>query len=282
MKQTVLITGGNSGIGQATAMRFARHGYAVVIVARDAARGQAAVAEISARTANPHVRCLPGDLGTIKSCQALVKLVLQEVPDLQILINNAGVFMTRRELNADGFETNFMVNYLAPFILSTGLVELLARNAPSRILTVNTGLHLHGHFDLARTPYGLDFGGRASYRNTKLANALFTVELAGRVRHQGITVNALSPGLYNTRVLKVAGWLRVAVRVGGAVLGLFQPIANSGKAPFYLATASELAAVTGAYFDQHKLAAFAPQAADAQLRKQLWDKTLEWIGSPDL
>lgn len=277
MKQTVLITGGNSGIGKATATRFAQHGYAVVIVARDAARGRAAVAEISARTANPHVRCLTGDLSTIKSCQALVKLILREIPDLQILINNAGIFMTRRELNADGFETNFMVNYLAPFILSTGLVELLARNAPSRILTVNTGLHLQGHFDLARTPYGLDFGGRASYRNTKLANALFTVELAARARHRGITVNALSPGLYNTRVLKVTGWLRVAVRVGGAVLGLFQPIANSGKAPFYLATAPELAQVTGAYFDQQKLAAFAPQAADGQLREQLWDKTLEWL-----
>jgi NAD(P)-dependent dehydrogenase (short-subunit alcohol dehydrogenase family) len=278
MKQpTVLITGGTSGIGKATAARFARHGYAVVVTARTAAQGQAVVAEISARTGNPQVRYLVGELGTIKGCQELVALVLKEVPDLQILINNAGIFMTKRVLNADGFETNFMVNYLAPFILSMGLVELLARNAPSRILTVNTGLHLHGHFDLARTPYGLDFGGRASYRNTKLANALFTVELAGRVRHRGITVNAMSPGLYNTRVLKVTGWLRVAVRVGGAFLGLVQPIARSGKAPFYLATAPELAAVTGAYFDQQKLAAFAPQAADAALRKALWEATMGWI-----
>lgn len=277
MKQpTVLITGGTSGIGKATATRFAQHGYAVVITARDAARGQATAAKIIARTGNPQVRYLVGELGTIKGCQELVALILQEVSDLQILINNAGIFMTKRVLNADGFETNFMVNYLAPFILSTGLLELLARNAPSRILTVNTGLHLHGHFDLARTPYGLDFGSRASYRNTKLANALFTVELAGRVRHRGITVNAMSPGLYNTRVLKVTGWLRVAVRVGGAFLGLVQPIARSGKAPFYLATAPELAAVTGAYFDQQELAAFAPQAADAQLRKELWEKTLEW------
>ncbi|GAB3634571.1 SDR family oxidoreductase [Hymenobacter arcticus] len=274
---TVLITGGTSGIGRATALRFARAGYVVVITARTAARGQATVAAISARTSNPQVRYLMGELGTIEGCQALVARILQEVPDLQILINNAGVFMTKRVLNADGFETNFMVNYLAPFILSTGLVELLARNAPSRILTVNTGLHLRGHFDLARTPAGLDFGARASYRNTKLANALFTVELAGRVRLRGITVNALSPGLYNTRVLKVTGWLRVAVRVGGAFLGLVQPIARSGKAPFYLATAPELAAVTGAYFDQQELAVFAPQAADAALRERLWEQTLGWL-----
>ncbi|MDJ0367108.1 SDR family NAD(P)-dependent oxidoreductase [Hymenobacter sp. H14-R3] len=274
---TVLITGGTSGIGKATATHFAHAGYPVVITARDAARGRATAAQISARTSNPQVRYLVGELGTIKGCQALVALILEEVPDLQLLINNAGVFMTKRVLNADGLETNFMVNYLAPFILSTGLVELLARNAPSRILTVNTGLHLQGHFDLARTPCGLDFSGRASYCNTKLANALFTVEQAGRVRHRGITVNAMSPGLYNTRVLKVTGWLRVAVRVGGAGLGLVQPLARSGKAPFYLATAPELAAVTGAYFDQQKLAAFAPQAADAQLRKELWDRTLGWI-----
>ena len=252
---------------------------AVVIISRDAARGRAAVAEMSARTGNPAVRCLQGELGTIKGCRELVKLIIQEVPSLQILINNAGVFMTERVLNADGFDTNFMVNYLAPFILSTGLTDLLARHAPSRILMVNTGLHLHGHFDLAQTPYGLDFGGRASYRNTKLANALFTVELAGRVRQQGITVNALSPGLYNTRVLKVTGWLRVAVRLGGAMLGLFQPIARSGQAPFYLATAPELAAVTGAYFDQQKRAAFAPQAADAVLRAQLWEATLAWLAA---
>ena len=281
-QQIVLITGGNSGIGKATATRFARANYAVVIVARDAVRGQAAVAEISARTGNPAVRCIQGDLGTLKGCQELVVEIRRQVPSLHILINNAGVFMTECVLNADGFETNFMVNYLAPFILSTGLTDLLARHAHSRILMVNTGLHLQGHFDLAKTPYGLDFGGRASYRNTKLANALFTVELAARVRHQGITVNALSPGLYSTRVLKVTGWLRVAVRVGGAILGLFQPIAGSGKAPFYLATAPELAAITGAYFDQQKLAAFALQVADAALCKELWDKTLEWIRSPDL
>lgn len=185
--------------------------------------------------------------------------------------------MTRRVLNADGFETNFMVNYLAPFILTTALVPLLARGGGARVLSVNTGLHLRGHFDLEKTPFGLDFGARASYRNAKLANALFTVELAQRLQNQGITVNALSPGLYNTRVLKVTGALAVAVRVAGAVLGLFQPIATAGKAPFYLATAPALAGVTGAYFDQQKLAAFAPQAADAKLRKELWDKTLEWI-----
>ncbi|RYY08393.1 MAG: SDR family NAD(P)-dependent oxidoreductase, partial [Cytophagaceae bacterium] len=115
MKQpTVLITGGTSGIGKATAVRFARAGHAVVITARDAVRGQATVADIRARTGSAQVRYLVGELGTIQDCQELVALILQEVPDLQVLINNAGIFMTRRVLTADGFETNFMVNYLAP------------------------------------------------------------------------------------------------------------------------------------------------------------------------
>ncbi len=275
-QETVLITGGNSGIGKATAALFAAKGHPVVITARDAAKGQAVVNEIIARTGNRQVRAIQGDLSTIKSCRELVEKITWEVPALQVLINNAGVFMTEKVLNADGFETNFMVNYLAPFILSTGLTGLLSANAHARILTVNTGLHLQGHFDLASTPYGLDFGHRASYRNTKLANALFTVEMAQRVQPTGVTVNAFSPGLYNTTVLKVKGLEQVFFKYAGLVYELFQPIGSSAHAPYYLATAPGLRQVTGAYFDQKKPATFAAQAQDAALRKELWEKTLEW------
>lgn len=276
---TVLITGGTSGIGRATATLFAREGHSVFITARDAAKGQAVVDEIVAQTGNGQVRCIPGDLSTIKSCQELVQRARREVSSLQVLINNAGVFMTEKVLNADGFETNFMVNYLAPFILSTGLLELLARNAPARIITVNTGLHARGHFDLARTPYGLDFDSRGSYRNAKLANALFTVEMAARVRATGVTVNAFRPGLYNTTVFKVKGLERLLFKYVGLIHELFQPIANSAQAPYYLATAPGLAHVTGAYFSQQELATFAAQTDDAKLRQQLWEQTLEWIAS---
>lgn len=276
---TVLITGGNSGIGQATATRFAREGHAVVITVRNLSRGRAVVADIVARTGNAQVRCLPGDLSTIGSCRALVATIRQEVPTLQILINNAGVFMTERVLNADGFETNFMVNYLAPFILTTGLADLLTANAPARVLTVSSGLHLRGHFDLACTPYGLDFDARGSYRNAKLANALFTVELAARLANTAVTVNAFSPGLYNTTVFKVKGLTRLFYRVAGAVYALFHPIASSAAAPYYLATAPELASVSGAYFDQQQRAEFAGLVADTALRRQLWDQTLAWLAA---
>lgn len=278
-KVTVLITGGTSGIGKATATLFAREGHRVFITAREAAKGQAVVEGIIVQTGNQEVQWIQGDLSTIKNCQALVQRVLREVPSLQVLINNAGVFITEKVLNADGFETNFMVNYLAPFILSTGLVELLAQNAHARIISVNTGLHVRGHFDLAKTPYGLDFDSRGSYRNAKLANALFTVEMAQRVRATGVTVNAFRPGLYNTTVFKVKGVERLLFRCAGFIYELFHPIAGSAQAPYYLATAPNIAHVTGAYFSQQKLASFAEQTGDAKLRQQLWEQTEKWIGS---
>ena len=274
---TVLITGGSSGIGLATARLFAQNGHAVVITARDAARAQAVVAGMAVPPGTPPVRWLWGDLSTIAGCQALVVDIRREVPDLQVLINNAGVFMTEKVLNPDGFETNFMVNCLAPFILATGLAEVLARNRPARILNVSTGLHLHGHFDLAQTPYGHDFGARASYRNAKLANALHTVELAERLRGRGITVNAFSPGLFNTTVMKTRGLTHLFFKYAGAVYELFRPLAGSALAPYYLATAPGLAGETGRFFYQQTPAAFAPQVADAALRQQLWQQTLAWL-----
>ena len=278
MSTTVLITGGSSGIGRATARLLAERGHAVVLTARDAAKGKAAVAEIVAQTGNERVRWLWGDLSTIAGCRRLVAEIRWEVPDLQVLINNAGVFETRKVLTADGFETNFMVNYLAPFILSTGLSDVLARNAPARILNVNTGLHLRGHFDLAQTPWGHDFGPRASYRNAKLANALHTAALARHLAGTGVTVNAFSPGLYNTAVMKAHGLTHWFFKCAGAVYELFQPIAGAAVAPCYLATAPAVADVTGQYFDQQRPAAFAPQVADVALQEQLWQQTLAWLG----
>lgn len=278
---TVLITGGTSGIGLATARLFAQHGHAVVLTARDTAKAESVVADIIAQTGNPRVRWLWGDLSTIAGCQALVAKASREVPDVQVLINNAGVFMTEKVLSPDGFETNFMVNCLAPFILATGLADVLARNRPARILNVSTGLHLTGHFDLAQTPYGHDFGSRASYRNAKLANALHTVELARRLHGRGITVNAFSPGLFNTTVMKARGLTHLFFKYAGAVYALFRPIAGSALAPYYLATAPELAEVTGRFFYQQKPATFAPQVADAALRQQLWQQTLAWLAQAE-
>lgn len=280
-KPTVLITGGTSGIGLATARLFAQHGHAVVITARDAARAESVVANIRVQTGNGQVRWLWGDFSTIAGCQALVKEIQREVPDLQVLINNAGVFMTEKVLNPNGFETNFMVNCLAPFILATGLADVLARNRPARILNVSTGLHRHGHFDPAQTPYGHDFGARASYRNAKLASALHTVELARQLQSRGITVNAFSPGLFNTGVMKGRGLAPLFFRYAGMVYGLFRPLAGSALAPYYLATAPELADVTGRFFYQQKPAEFAPQVADTTLRQQLWQQTLAWLAAAE-
>ena len=271
MAQTILITGGSSGIGLATARLFARRGWRVVVTARTATQGAAAVAAIGGGS-----HCVVGELGTVAGCQALVQAIRAQVPALHVLLLNAGVYLPRRVLTVDGLEMNFQVNYLAPFILATGLTELLAASAPARVLCVSTGLHLAGHFDLTRTPYGLDFTPRAGYRDAKLANALFAVELAERLRGRGITVNAFSPGLYYTNVWKLTGWPRTLLRLTGPLLGLLRPLAHAARAPWHLATAPALAHVTGAYFHQQTPAAFAPLVADAGLRAQLWAASEGW------
>lgn len=271
MQQTILITGGSSGIGLATARRFARRGWHVVITTRTAAKGQVAVRRIGAGA-----QFVVGELGTVAHCHALVQAIRAQVPRLDVLLLNAGVYLPRRVLTADGLEMNFQVNYLAPFIVATGLLDLLAASAPARVLCVSTGLHRDGRLDLARTPYGLDFTARAGYRDAKLANALFTVELAERLRGRGITVNAFSPGLYYTRVWKLAGWRQALLQVFGPFLGLVRPLAGAARAPWHLATAPELAQVSGHYFHQQTPAAFAPLVADAALRAQLWAASEGW------
>lgn len=274
-----LITGGNSGIGKATAIRFAKHGYEVIITCRDKVKGAAAIDEIRQASGSGHVRMILGDLSTIGGCQALVSDIQAEVRCLNVLINNAGVFMTQKELNSNGFEMNFMVNYLAPFILSSGLAELLSRSNHARILNVNTGMHLYGNLELDKTPFGKDFDGAKSYGNSKLANAMLTIDLAERLKGTTITVNAFNPGLYNTTVVKARGIIPVIFKILGPIFELFQPIAESSVAPFYLATDQRFDGVTGQYFNKTIPANFAKQAMDRGKRQALWQQSMKWISA---
>ena len=276
--QTCLVTGATSGIGKETALRLATLGATVIIVARDAARGEAAAAEIGSRVPRATVEVMTADLSSLAQVRRLAGEVLARQDRLDVLVNNAGVISTRRQLTTDGLEVTFAVNHLAPFLLTTLLRGLLERSAPARVVTVSSAAHKQAR----AIPWDdLPYGGRSAqgqaYPLSKLLNILFTSELARRLHGTGVTANCLHPGFVRTALGRdVTGAL-------GAVLPLIlrvQPGPASGaETPVYLASSPEVARVTGGYFVKCKPAEPSAMARDARAAARLWALSADLAGA---
>ena len=269
-----MVTGGNSGIGKAIALELARQKRHVVIVCRDGGKGRAAQEEIRKATSQA-VDLLIGDLGTIAGAKKLAKEIQKKCPNLSVLINNAGIWPTRLELNTDGFERSFMVNHLAPFILSRMLLGQLKKNRPARIVNLNAGLYPKGQLDIDKTPYGKDFGKIKTYMNTKLCNIYFTRKFAREIGASGVTINALHPGVIRTNLGNGDGFLGLFLRV----LKVFWGSPERGaKAPVWLATAPELEKANGNYYELTKPKEYSANARDEKLSETLWEFTRKATG----
>lgn len=270
-----IITGGNTGIGKAIALSLAKMGAHVVIISRDSRKGKQALEDI--RKSNPGGRSelVVGDLGTIDSIRRLSSTLLERYAKIHALINNAGVWPTEKTINPDGLEISFVVNHMAPFILSNLLFERMNANAPSRIVNVNAGLYVTGRVDLEKTPYGHDFNRLRTYANTKLCNMLFTREFAERIKGSGVTINALHPGVIRTNLGASKGIL-------GALLNLvkrsFGPPEKGARAPVWLATAPELEAVSGKYYNVKTETEMTETARDVELATGLWELSCRLAG----
>ncbi len=264
---TYVVTGGNTGIGKAIALALASQRRHVVIVSRDPTRGSAAVADLRAQSGNPTVECVVGDLSSIHTTQQLADSLLDQFPDLTVLINNAGVWMTERVLTADGLELSFMVNHLTPFILSRRLLPRLQVNSPARIVNVSAGMYIRGRVDLQRTPYGLDFDRLRTYATTKLCQVLCMRVLAEHLPGTGVTVNAVHPGVIRTQLGDMPG---VAGRLLSLIKRRWGTPEQGADAPVWLATAPEVVATSGQFFDRRTPVPFAKPAQDRDLARQLW------------
>jgi NAD(P)-dependent dehydrogenase (short-subunit alcohol dehydrogenase family) len=274
-EKNILITGGNAGIGKAAAIELARMGHNVAIVSRGADKGKTALEEIQSLSGSRSVELIVGSLSDIRSVKDLAGNILKDFPGVNVLINNAGVWPMKREINADGLETAFMVNHMAPFILSNLLLERLKKNAPSRIVNVNAGLYIYGRLDLDKTPYGKDFGRLASYMNSKLCNIFFTQKFAELIRGSGVTVNAVHPGVIRTNLGIERGILGTVVRF--MKRGLASP-EEGAKPPVRLAVDPDVENVSGSYFDLFKLQPYAKNADNPELRDRLWDLSMKLAG----
>lgn len=259
MGPTVVITGGNRGIGLATAEEFARRDHRVVVVARNpAAAGEAA---------RLGADLVAGDLSTLKGVRAVAEALAGTCPRLDVLVHNAGIWPSARRLTEDGFEESFAVNHLAPFLLNHLLEDRL-----SRVVQVTAGLYGTGRVDLARTPAGADFSPLRTYANTKLCNLALMPLWAERWKPRGITIDAVHPGVIRTGLGDRSGLagvlLRAAKRLGKAPA--------DGAAPVVRLALDR--AGTGRYFDVDRELPLAPVAADPERAGELWAQAAELTG----
>jgi NAD(P)-dependent dehydrogenase (short-subunit alcohol dehydrogenase family) len=196
--KTVLITGGTSGIGRAAAIGLASMGARVGITGRDRARAEAAAAAITLASGNPAVDIFVADLSSQAEVRRLAGEVLAAYPRLDVLLNNVGGFWAHRHVTADGLEHTFALNHLAPFLLTSLLLERLTASAPARIVTVSSGAQSMGTIDFDDLLGERTYPGQDAYNQSKLANVMFTYELASRLVGTGVTATALHPGMTST------------------------------------------------------------------------------------
>lgn len=274
---TCLVTGATSGIGKETALRLAALGGRVIIVARDAARGEAAAEEIRGRVPRARVEVMTADLSSLAQVRKLAEDVLARQDRLDVLVNNAGIISMRRQLTADGLETTFATNHLGPFLLTNLLRGLLERSAPARVVTVSSAAHKQVRdIPWDDLPYGARYKQGQAYPLSKLLNILFTAELARRLDGTGVTANCLHPGFVRTSLGRDVTGVLAAIL---PVVLRFQPgPATGARTPVYLASSPEVSAVTGRYFVKRKPAEPSALAGDLQAAARLWALSQDLAG----
>jgi NAD(P)-dependent dehydrogenase (short-subunit alcohol dehydrogenase family) len=278
---TALITGGNAGLGKATAAGLARDDMHVVITSRDVTRGNAAAAEIRAASGSDRVEVMPLDLADLASIRRFATDFLARHDRLDVLVENAGIVQSSRTETLDGFETTFGVNHLGHFLLTQLLLDRVRESAPSRIVIVSS----HAHKTARK---GLDFDdlqseGRYSwasaYAKSKLANIYFARELARRLEGTGVTVNAVHPGFVASRLGRDGDGGRLA----DIAMVLGRPLAISpekaARTSIYLASSPEVAGVTAGYFFKSKPTKVAPIALDDEAARRLWAVSEELVAT---
>jgi retinol dehydrogenase-14 len=263
-----VVTGATRGIGRATAEGLARLNATVVLIARRGEDGLRVSSEISEKVGTtPDV--ISSDLSSQASIQHAAAELAQRYPQLHVLINNAGIITRRRELTVDGLEMQFAVNHLAYFLLTNLLLDRLRAGAPSRIINVSSGAHAGASIDFDDLQGERGYSANRAYSQSKLANILFTYELARRLAGTGVTANCLHPGVIATKLL--ADYMGVPV-AGGALARTFGAKPEDGAATsIYLATSAEIEGVTGKYFERKQPRRSSRESYDEAAARRLWE-----------
>ena len=279
--KTVVVTGGNNGIGLETAVGLSTLGAHVVITARNQAKGEAALADIKDRSQSDSVQLMLADFASLSSIRDFAANFKKDHDRLDVLVNNAGGVNTSRSETQDGFETTFGVNHLGYFLVTNLLLDMLKASAPARVVSVSSRAHERRkgmNFDDLNSKQS--YSGMGVYGDSKLANVLFTYELARRLKGSGVTANCLHPGVVRSGFgQNNGGFISFAFK---SFYTLLTPVTKSNaqgaKTSIYLASSTEVEGVTGKYFADSKETPSSPASHDEEAAKRLWEISEQMTG----
>jgi retinol dehydrogenase 14 len=275
--KSVLVTGGTGGIGRATAIGLAALGARVGITGRDQARTEAAAVGVRAAAGSPAVDAFAADMSVQAGVRRLAAQVADTYPRLDVLVNNVGGFRAHRHVTADGLEHTFALNHLAPFLLTRLLLDRLTASAPARILTVSSGAHARGRIDFGDLQGERNYSGQRAYSQSKLANVMFTYELARRLDGTGVTATVLHPGVVRTSFGAEDREAYLAVLIRMARVFMKTPAQGAGT-PVYLASSPQVEGISGRYFVNRKPKTSSNASYDTTAAARLWQVSAELTG----
>jgi retinol dehydrogenase-14 len=271
-----LVTGATNGIGLVTARELSRMGAQVTILSRNAEKCKMAASAIQAETGN-QVGIIVSDLSLLAGIRQAAGHFKQVHDHLHILVNNAGGFFYKRVVTSDGFEMTFALNHLNYFLLSILLLDLLKASAPARIVNVASGSHVGARINFDDLQGEKRYGGFRAYGQSKLANILFTYELARLLKGTGVTVNALHPGYVDTGIPLSSGFLGKIAKLSARLFA--QKPEAGAKTSIFLSASSEVEGMTGKYFIDCREVHSSPESYDKSVAKKLWEVSINLTGS---
>ena len=266
--KTCLITGANSGIGFETAKSLATMGANLILVCRDPQRGEDARQKIIQESANNHVDLLIADMSLMASIRSLAEKVNNDYPELHVLINNAGLMLTKRELTSEGYEMQYAVHHLGAFLLTHLLLDKLKTSSPARIINVTSKMHTMNTIDFDNLQAEKKFGPFKTYAASKLANIMFTYSLAEKLNGSGVTVNCLHPGVIASNIGSTPGFIKMFMK----------STEKGAETPLYLATSPEVEEINGKYFMDKKVRSTSKDSYNKEVAEKLWQISMEQTG----
>ncbi len=275
--KTCLVTGANRGIGREIALGLARAGARVLVHARTAEHAEQAVADLRAASGNDLVQGFHSDFLEQAQVRRLARDVMQATDRLDVLVNDAGTYFAHRMQGVEGHEATFSVNHLGAFILTRELQELLERSAPARVIMIASEAHQRvSNVEDWESLQG--YSGYQAYARSKLANVMFTYDMAHRLEGTGVTVNACHPGLVWTGILEKGfdrWWTRWMIPIAKRFC---EPVEAGAETPLYLAQSPDVEGVTGRYFKKQRAIPSSLVSHDATIGARLWNISLRYSG----
>jgi NAD(P)-dependent dehydrogenase (short-subunit alcohol dehydrogenase family) len=272
----VLVTGANSGIGRASALGLAHLGATVVMLCRSARRGERALRWVRKHSGSDDVHLLLGDLSRRQDIVDAADEFKNRYGRLDVLLNNAGILTRTRRLTDDGVELQFFVNHLAYFLLTGLLLDVLHDSAPSRIVNVASTAHSRGTLDFDDLQSEQNYNGWQQYGNTKLANIVFTYELARRLDGSGVTANCLHPGVIHTNLM--SNYSKALSGLWYLLQWFFKQPDEGAKTPIYLASSPDVAAESGKYYRDCAPMGTSEVSYDRDVQRRLWEASESLTG----